>query len=189
MSTSKKKVTFYLPLIVLALLGGFLLRGLWLDPQKLPSVFINKPLPVFNLPTLAETTDLTASAELTGLVSNQNFMGKPWVLNVFASWCQACIQEHKYLMQLARKNSIMLVGLAYKDKPSDTKNWLKKHGNPYDLILVDQSGKAGIEFGVYGVPETFLMNQAGVVNYKHVGPIDNTFYDQKIKPLLQKEIG
>ena len=112
-SFKKMGLKFYLPLIVLFLMGAFLLRGLWLDPQKLPSVFINKPLPAFELPILAGVKNSDQFAELSSLVSNQTLQGKPWVLNVFASWCQACVQEHHYLMQIAQKNQITLVGLAF----------------------------------------------------------------------------
>ncbi len=183
----KKKLKLYLPLLVLLVVSLFLLRGLWLDPKKLPSVFIHKPLPHFNLPTLEHVRSGSEKIPFNEFMNNATFQGKPWVLNVFASWCQACVQEHVYLMQIAKKNSIQLVGLAYKDDPDATLNWLTKHGNPYNTVLVDESGRAGIEFGVYGVPETFLITSEGLVNYKHVGPIDADFFTQHINPLIQMD--
>ncbi|MDX1669719.1 MAG: DsbE family thiol:disulfide interchange protein [Limnobacter sp.] len=182
----KKTIRLFLPLLVLLFVGVFLLRGLWLDPRKLPSVFIDKPLPAFQLPLLADISPTVPVSADSGLLSKQNFEGKPWVLNVFASWCQACIVEHPHLLELARRNQILLVGLAYKDEPSATRAWLAKHGNPYDIILEDQSGRAGIDFGVYGVPETFVLDEQGIVKSKHVGPIDPTFFNQQVLPVLQE---
>lgn len=179
----KKTIRLYLPLLILLFVAVFLLRGLWLDPKKLPSVFIDKPLPTFNLPLLE---GMPTPEGFTGAsaVRNQALMGKPWVLNVFASWCQACIVEHPRLLEMARSGQVLLVGVAYKDDSQATRNWLAKHGNPYDLVLEDSNGRAGIEFGVYGVPETFVVDHQGVVRYKNVGPIDTVFFEQYVKPLI-----
>lgn len=176
----KKSIRLFLPILVLAFLGIFLARGLWLDPKKLPSVFINKPLPEFSLPLLNAQT-----GQQEDNLGKQHFAGKPWVLNVFASWCQACLVEHPVFLKLARLNQIELVGMAYKDADQDTLNWLARHGNPYNKVLVDSSGRAGIEFGVYGVPETFVLDANGVVVYKHVGPIDDQFFAAHLEPLLR----
>lgn len=179
----KRAIRLYLPLIILLFVAVFLLRGLWLDPKKLPSVFIDKPLPAFSLPLLEGVPQPDQFQPATAL-GNQALLGKPWVLNIFASWCQACIIEHPRFLEMARTGEVMLVGVAYKDSAPATREWLNKHGNPYDLILEDSSGRAGIEFGVYGVPETFLIDQKGIVRYKNVGPVDDLFFDQHVKPLL-----
>ena len=183
---TKAHLRLYLPLLVLGFLAIFLLRGLWLDPKKLPSVFIDKPLPGFTLPMLSDVGKEQMFAE-DQLVALEDLAGKPWVLNVFASWCQACVVEHPHLIDLAKRGEIILVGLAYKDDPVATRSWLNKYGNPYNLILQDSDGRAGIDFGVYGVPETFVMNSQGVVKYKHVGPIDPTFFSQNVQPVLDQE--
>lgn len=180
----KKTIRLYLPLLILLFVAVFLLRGLWLDPKKLPSVFIDKPLPAFNLPVL-EGMPQPESLVGASAVRNQALMGKPWVLNIFASWCQACIVEHPKLLKMAQAGQVMLVGVAYKDDPQATRNWLAKHGNPYDLVLEDASGRAGIDFGVYGVPETFVIDQKGIVRYKNVGPVDDVFFEQHVKPILR----
>jgi cytochrome c biogenesis protein CcmG/thiol:disulfide interchange protein DsbE len=164
-----------LPLLVLAALAVVFVIGLQGDPRKLPSVFIDKPAPAFQLPELVE-----------GLppVTPESMRGKVWLLNVFASWCAACVTEHPHLLQIAALKRVDVVGLAYKDEPADTRAWLQARGNPYSRIAVDRDGLAGIDYGVYGVPETFVIDGEGVIRYKAVGPLDEGFFRAHVEPLL-----
>lgn len=164
-----------LPLIVLAALAVVFVIGLQGDPRKLPSVFIDKPAPAFSLQDLTEGKPV---------VTPESLRGKVWLLNVFASWCQACVAEHPHLLELATLNRVELVGLAYKDEPADTRAWLAQRGNPYGRIAVDQEGLVGIDYGVYGVPETFVIDEQGVIRYKAVGPVDGDFFREHVEPLL-----
>jgi len=166
-----------LPLVVLLALAVVFVIGLQGDPRKLPSVFIDKPAPAFSLPELAEGQPV---------VTPESLRGKVWLLNVFASWCGACVTEHPHLLEVAKLNRVELVGLAYKDEPADTRAWLEARGNPYNRIAVDRDGLVGIDYGVYGVPETFVIDGAGVIRYKHVGPVDQEFFRQHVEPLLAK---
>ena len=169
------QVRVVLPLLVLAALAVVFVKGLQGDPRKLPSVFIDKPAPTFSLPDLGEGQPLVTPEALRGQV---------WLLNVFASWCGACVTEHPHLLALAAQNRVALVGLAYKDEPADTRAWLGARGNPYGRIAVDREGLVGIDYGVYGVPETFVIDGEGVIRYKHVGPVDQDFFRQHVQPLL-----
>ncbi|HEX4856565.1 MAG TPA: DsbE family thiol:disulfide interchange protein [Limnobacter sp.] len=184
----KKSLRLYLPLLVLLLMGVFLLRGLWLDPKKLPSALIGKPVPEAVLPILSldgAEAGAVQVADIQNLQNIEGMKGQPWVLNVFASWCQACLVEHPHLLELARQKKIKLVGLAYKDDLANTRRWLAQYGNPYDLILVDQKGQYGIELGVYGVPETFLMSAGNKVLHKQVGPVPADYFEKMVLPALE----
>lgn len=186
----KKRLRFYLPILVLLFLGVFLLRGLWLDPKKLPSALIGKTVPTAQLPVLQFDGPEGAAVSLVDIETFMNtpdLQGQPWVLNVFASWCQACLVEHPHLLELARQKKIKLVGLAYKDDLANTRRWLAQYGNPYDLILIDQQGQYGIELGVYGVPETFLMNVKNVIVHKQVGPVPSDYFVSMVQPALLGE--
>lgn len=164
-----------LPLVILLLLAVVLARGLQFDPRKLPSAREGKPAPGFTLPTLADGTPFSSDA----------LRGQVWVMNVFASWCSACVIEHPRLQQLAKTNDFVLIGMAYKDNPDDTRRWLREHGaDPYRQVVVDLDGRIGIDYGVYGVPETFVIDADGVVRYRQAGPIGDDFFDQHIAPLL-----
>lgn len=176
----KKRLRLYIPILVLLFLGVFLLRGLWLDPKKLPSALIGKPAPAVVLPVLDPNGN---TAEV--LKNIDELKGQPWVLNVFASWCQACLVEHPHFIELAKQKKIKLVGLAYKDDLTNTRRWLAQYGNPYDLILVDQQGQYGIELGVYGVPETFLMSADNTIIHKQVGPVPADYFDSMASPALE----
>lgn len=169
------KLRVLLPLLVLAALAVVFVIGLQGDPRKLPSVFIDKPAPAFALPDLAEGQPV---------VTPESLRGKVWLLNVFASWCAACVTEHPQLLQIAQLGRVELVGLAYKDEPADTRAWLQARGNPYSRIAVDRDGLVGIDYGVYGVPETFVIDGQGVIRYKAVGPVDESFFRQHVEPLL-----
>ncbi len=157
------RIVTYLPLAVAAVLAVVFLWALRgdRDPSRIPSPFIGKPAPAFELP------DLFGGPKL----DNTAFAGRVSVLNVFASWCLPCRVEHPMLMALARDGKAQVFGLNYKDKPEDAKAWLKQHGNPYSRIGADRNGRAAIEWGVYGVPETFLIGPDGRIRHKVVGPI------------------
>ncbi|MEB0140063.1 MULTISPECIES: DsbE family thiol:disulfide interchange protein [unclassified Undibacterium] len=162
-----------LPLLVLVLLSIVLARGLQLDPRHLPSVQVGKAAPAFSRPSLAPAAAFS-TADLRGQV---------WIMNVFASWCSACISEHPRLLKLAAEHQLPLIGLAYKDEPDATRQWLQEHGNPYRQVALDIDGSVAIDYGVYGVPETFVIDAKGIIRYRHVGPIDDDFYAVHIAPL------
>ena len=165
-----------LPLIAFLVLVGFLAVGLKLDPREVPSPLIGKPAPAFSLPRL----DAPAQR-----LSSQEMRGKVWVLNVWASWCGPCRQEHPLIAELA-KSGAAVYGLNYKDKPADAVAWLAELGNPYVATVSDVEGLVGIDFGVYGVPETFVIDQAGVIRLKHIGPMTSEALRDRVLPLLRK---
>ena len=168
---------YLLPLVVFFILVGFLAVGLKLDPREVPSPLIGKPAPAFSLPQL--------DAPQT-VVSHKDLLGKVWLLNVWASWCVACRQEHPLLVELAKTGTVPIYGLNYKDKRDDAMAWLGRFGNPYRLSLADIEGLTGIEYGVYGVPETFVIDKAGVIRYKQIGPITPENLRDKILPLVRQ---
>ena len=167
---------YLLPLIAFLVLVGFLAVGLKLDPREVPSPLIDKPAPAFSLPRL------DAPAQM---LSSQEMRGKVWVLNVWASWCGPCRQEHPLIAELA-KSGTPVYGLNYKDKPADAIAWLAELGNPYAATVSDVEGLVGIEFGVYGVPETFVIDRAGVIRLKHIGPMTPEALRDRVLPLLRK---
>jgi len=169
-----------LPIAVIVMflaLIGFFYKGLQLDPQKLPSALLNKAAPSFTLPQLHDASKT---------FSLEDMKGKVWLLNVWASWCAACRQEHPLFMQLARQGDFPIYGLNYKDEAADAKQWLKQLGDPYIVSISDLEGNVGIDFGVYGVPETFLIDKEGVIRYKHIGPVSRTDWTEIIKPKMKE---
>lgn len=164
---------FWIPLALFALLIGLLTYGLSLDPKKIPSPLVGKPLPAFDLPMLEDPRRR---------LTNADFRGKPFLINVWASWCAACKQEHPALLALAGTRRVALIGLNYKDKPEDAKQVLAQDGNPYDLSVTDMDGRTGIDWGVYGVPETFVVDAQGIIRYKHIGPVTEADLQQKLLP-------
>ena len=164
-----------IPLGVFLVLCAFLLVGLWRDPREVPSPLIGKPAPAFVLAQLHEPAKTLGPADLKGQV---------WLLNVWASWCAPCREEHPLLVSLAREQQVPIVGLNYKDDPRDAQEWLLRLGDPYRVSIVDRDGGVGIDYGVYGVPETFVIDQAGVVRLKHVGPLTQDVWTRKVQPLL-----
>lgn len=168
---------YLLPVAVFAVLVGFLLRGLFLDPQELPSPLIGKSAPAFNLPQLHQA----------GMnFSPEQMKGRVWMLNVWASWCASCRDENPLFLDLARSGAVPILGLNYKDNPEDAMGWLRQFGNPYTLSVSDILGDVGIDYGVYGVPETFVIDKEGVVRYKHVGPVTGTAWQEKIMPVIKE---
>jgi len=172
-----KSLRYLLPLAVFVVLGGFLAVGLKLDPRLVPSPLIGKPAPAFVLPRLDDAARTMRRDDL---------LGKAWVLNVWASWCGPCREEHPQVLALARGQYAPIVGLNYKDVRDDARNWLRELGDPYTVSLSDTSGRTGIDYGVYGVPETFVIDKTGVIRFKHVGPLTATVVQTRIVPLLKE---
>lgn len=168
---------FVVPLLVFIVLVGFLGIGLRLKPRELPSPFINQSAPAFSLPEL-----LPPLREF----SNAQMKGEVWLLNVWASWCVACRTEHPLLNQVADADLAPIVGLSYKDNADDAAAWLQRLGNPYTHIPFDPDGEVGIEYGVYGVPETYLIDKAGIVRFKQVGPVTSDILQRTLLPRIKK---
>jgi cytochrome c biogenesis protein CcmG/thiol:disulfide interchange protein DsbE len=165
-------------------LGGFLLLvlllavGLRLDPREVPSPLIDRPAPEFRLPRLREPEQEFATTDR---------LGEVWLLNVWASWCVACRAEHPLLLDLAASNALPVYGLNHKDRATDALRWLARHGgDPYRQIAVDRDGRVSIDYGVYGVPETYLIDREGVIRYKQIGPITPAILNETILPLARE---
>ena len=163
------------PLGLFLVLAVFLAIGLNRDPREVPSPLIGKPAPAFKLEQLADPAQT---------FSPEDMKGKVWLLNVWASWCVSCRQEHPLLVEFAKRGIAPLVGLDYKDARPDGLGWLRQFGNPYMLSAYDADGRVGIDYGVYGVPETYLIDKAGVIRYKHIGPITEEALAKKIVPMV-----
>ena len=163
------------PFVAFVVLAIFLYIGLGLNPHEVPSPLINKPAPAFTLPQLHDTSKR---------FSSQDMKGQVWLLNVWASWCVSCREEHPVLMSLARQNIVPILGLDYKDKNEDGEAWLRNGGDPYTLVATDADGRVGIDYGVYGVPETYVIDKQGVIRYKQIGAITHENLQQKILPLI-----
>lgn len=166
---------FLIPLAVFLALVGFLAVGLQRDPRAVPSPFIGKPAPAFSVPQLD-------NPGATG--SPAHMRGKVWLLNVWASWCAACQAEHPVLLEFKRSSGVPIVGLNYKDMRPEATAWLARHGNPYTWSAFDHDGRAGLDYGVYGVPETFLIDQHGIIRFKHVGPLTRQILEQQVLPMI-----
>jgi len=173
-----RSLRFILPAIAFAVIAAFLLLGLkpGRDPREIPSPLIDKPAPAFNLPLLAPADQTWSPDKMRGQV---------WLLNVWASWCAPCLVEHPELLKLARTKALPVVGFNYKDEPGAATAWLDKHGNPYATIVADRNGRIAFDYGVYGVPETFLIDRNGTIRYKHVGPLTAEVIADKLLPLAQ----
>jgi cytochrome c biogenesis protein CcmG, thiol:disulfide interchange protein DsbE len=166
-----------IPLAVFVVVFGFLLVGLTLNPREVPSPLVGKAAPAFRLARLHQPAEQLSPADLTG---------KVWLLNVWASWCVSCRVEHPLLVELAKSKVVPIVGLNYKDRREAGIEWLAQHGDPYDVSVVDADGRVGIDWGVYGVPETFIVDKQGVIRYKHIGPVDAAAVKNKILPLVRQ---
>ena len=169
---------FLIPLIVFIVMAIFLGIGLKLDPRHVPSPLIDKASPDFSLPQLHAKNKTLAKSD---------FLGKVSLFNVWASWCAACRQEHPFLMELSRAKLVPIYGLNYKDTRSDAQQWLNQYGgDPYLASAFDADGRVGIDWGVYGVPETFVIDKKGVIRYKHIGPLDAGVWTQTLAPIVQQ---
>ena len=168
---------FLLPLVIFAVVVGFLAVGLTLNPREVPSPLVGKPAPDFSLPQLYDQEKVFSSKELTG---------KVWLLNFWASWCSGCKTEHPVLMRIAESGEVPIYGMDYKDQREEALTWLRQWGNPYPVIAMDESGRVGIDYGVYGVPETYVIDKQGVIRYKQIGPLDDDTVATKILPLVKE---
>ena len=167
----------FLPLVIFLVLVLFLAIGLGLNPREVPSPLIGKAAPAFRLPLLQDPGRTLGTDDLKG---------KVWILNVWASWCVACLEEHPILVEFSKANVLPIYGLNYKDKHEDALKWLGEHGNPYAMSIEDGDGRVGIDYGVYGVPETYLIDGNGVIRYKRVGPVTPQILQEKILPLAKQ---
>jgi len=158
-------------------LVALLAVGLRLNPREVPSPLIGKPAPAFELPLLHEPDKRFAQKDM---------LGRVWIMNVWASWCPPCLVEHPVVTQLARSGMAPVVGLNYKDARDDALPWLRRNGNPYQLIVADVDGRIGIDYGVYGVPETYVIDQKGVIRFKHIGPLTPDVVQKKVAPLVKE---
>jgi cytochrome c biogenesis protein CcmG, thiol:disulfide interchange protein DsbE len=172
-----KYLKFLLPLALFGALAVFLALGLKLDPKEVPSPLINKAAPAFNL-TRLDNPSVS--------IRREDLVGKVWILNVWASWCAACRIEHPYLVEFSAKKLVPIYGLNYKDERVAGSRWLAQFGNPYEASLFDQDGKVGIDWGVYGVPETFVIDKQGVIRFKQIGPVTPQVISEEIEPLVRK---
>ena len=172
-----KTLRYLLPLGIFVVLVGFLYVGLFRDPHEVPSPLVDKPAPAFRLAQLDDPGKKLGPEDLKGQV---------WLLNVWASWCVSCRVEHPLLVQLAKANVVPVIGLNYKDTTALGRAWLADNGDPYKVSVVDADGRVGIDWGVYGVPETFVVDKNGVIRYKQIGPITPESLQQKILPLVRE---
>jgi cytochrome c biogenesis protein CcmG/thiol:disulfide interchange protein DsbE len=166
-----------IPLAVFIALCAFLFVGLWRDPREIPSPLIDKPAPAFKLAELHQPALKLGTDDLKGQV---------WLLNVWASWCVSCREEHPLLVALGKEKIVPIIGLNYKDEPVAGKGWLSQNGDPYTTSVVDRDGRVGIDWGVYGVPETFVVDKQGIIRYKQIGPVTQQALQDTILPLVRK---
>ena len=171
-----RSLRYILPLLAFLVLAGFLARGLNLDPREVPSPLIGKPAPGFALTRLDDAAQT---------IKREDMLGKVWMLNVWASWCVACREEHPMLVEFSKRKLVPLYGLNYKDTRAQGSAWLERFGNPFDASLFDATGQVGIDFGVYGVPETFVIDKRGLIRLKLVGPLTTEAIETRIRPLLK----
>lgn len=171
-----RRLKLFIPLGLFALLAVLLYRGLDLDPQALPSALIDQPFPDFQLATLEDGSTVTRDAVI----------GQPALFNVWATWCVACRVEHPYLARLAEEEGVLIYGINYKDEDAAARDWLQALGNPYRRNIVDDQGTLGLDLGVYGAPETYFVDGAGVVRYRHVGVIDERIWQTRLAPLYRE---
>ena len=167
---------FFVPVGVFAALCGIFYLGLYRDPTLVASPFIGRPAPAFDLPALFDPNERVTTDALLGQVS---------IVNVWASWCPGCAQEHEFLVQLAVEGSVPIIGLNWKDEAQPARKWLQTRGNPYSLIAVDRDNVTGIDWGVYGAPETFLVDQQGIIRYKHIGPLNADIWTREFVPRIE----
>lgn len=173
------KLKFVIPLVLFLALSLFLLFGLGHDPREVPSPLVGKPAPEFSLPRLDDSSKV---------VSKKDMLGQVWLLNVWSSWCGSCRQEHPIMVKVGKSGQklVPIIGLDYKDKDADAFRFLRQGGDPYDFSIKDPTGEVGIEFGVYGVPETFVIDKKGVIRYKQIGPVTQQAWDKTIYPLIKE---
>jgi cytochrome c biogenesis protein CcmG/thiol:disulfide interchange protein DsbE len=172
-----KVLKFLIPLAVFLGVSIFLFKGLSLNPREVPSPLIDKAAPSFSLPLLHENGNALSTDDMRGQV---------WLLNVFASWCGPCLEEHPIIVDFSDRGVIPVLGLNYKDNPVNAKKWLERHGDSYSRVVVDIDGRSGLDYGVYGVPESFLIDGDGIIRYKKIGPLSQADIEADILPLIDK---
>jgi cytochrome c biogenesis protein CcmG/thiol:disulfide interchange protein DsbE len=166
---------YSVPLIIFGIIAAFLFKGLGMNPREIPSPLIGKSVPEFSLPSV-ESADT--------LINNQNLKGKIYLLNVWATWCVSCRAEHETLVRLARSGKVEIVGLNWKDERVKAQAWLQQLGDPYTVNIFDQKGRTAIDLGVYGAPETFLVDGDGIIHYKHAGPVTMALFNDTLLPMI-----
>jgi len=173
-----RRFAYLLPALVFAVIALFFLRGLQLDPKYIPSVLIDKPIPELNLPPLPGRDEVgLRTADITGRVS---------LVNIFGSWCVACVAEHPMLLKIRKTGLVPIHGIDWRDDPQKGADWLKRNGDPYDRVGADPESKAAIDFGVTGAPETFVVDRTGRIRYKHVGPITEEVWKDTLMPMIKE---
>ena len=179
--TEGRKISWWalVPVLLFLLLAGLFLRGLWGDPQRLPSALVGRSVPEFTLPALE-------GSGVPGLASGDLKTGEVTLVNVWASWCVPSREEAGVLHDLSKRGLVRIVGINYKDKPANAARFLSEAGQPFSAIGADESGRVGVDFGVYGVPESYVVDGAGVVRYRFVGPLDQAAVDQVLLPEIAK---
>lgn len=177
MNKKTRLLLAFVPIFIFVSLLIFLWRGLSFNPQVLPSALLGKEAPSFHLADL-----LTPAYPLT----EQQFKGRVTLLNVWATWCYACEAEHPLLMKIKKKYPTLIYGLAYKDDPQSIQAYLKERGNPYSRIGHDSRGEVAMDFGVYGTPETFILDKKGIIVYRHVGALSEELWEKELLPIIQK---
>jgi len=168
---------YLVPLAIFLVLAGFLFRGLSLDPKLVPSPLVGKPMPAFSLARLKDPAATISDTDIRGKVS---------ILNIWATWCVSCRAEHEVLLQLAQSNKANIYGLNYKDERAAALRWLQQLGDPYAANAYDVDGRVGIDWGVYGAPETFIIDRQGIIRHKHVGPLTVEILNEQILPLIDE---
>lgn len=171
------RLRFLVPLALFVVLVGFLAVGLKLNPREVPSPLVDKPAPAFSLQQLHQPGARVSVADMKGQV---------WLLNVWASWCVSCREEHPLLVELGKAKVVPIIGLNYKDRREDALKWLDQLGNPYAMSGVDADGRVGIDYGVYGVPETYVIDRDGTIRFKQIGPVTPQVLQERILPLVRK---
>jgi len=172
-----QKYKTLLPLLLFIVVAIALWQGMGRNPRLIPSPLIGKPLPLLN----AELVDLNHQK-----FSFKNELGQPFLINVFATWCSACLMEHPLLVEIAREQHVKIIGIDYKDTRAGAKDWLARHGNPFDRVVFDSQGQYSMELGIYGTPETFIVDADGVVRYKHIGVLTRATFNNEVLPILER---
>lgn len=168
---------YSIPLVIFAVIAAFLFKGLGMNPREIPSPLIGKRIPEFSLPSLEQADTM---------ISDKDLLGNVYLLNVWATWCISCRAEHPTLIELARTGKVDFVGLIWKDERSKADVWLKQLGNPYLVNIFDEKGRTAIDLGVYGAPETFLVDSKGIIRFKYAGPITTDLFNGTILPLVEQ---
>ncbi|MCE9680372.1 DsbE family thiol:disulfide interchange protein [Shewanella sp. AS1] len=173
----KNRLILFIPLVLFLVMGVFLYKGLFLNPQKLDSALEGKPIPAFQLEKLEDSSVM---------ITNENLKGKVSLLNVWATWCPSCKYEHPYLVRLKRQNILPIYGINYRDERMPALQELKRQGDPYHLNIFDKDGRLGLDLGVYGAPESFLVDHNGIIRFRYAGPIDMRIWNETLYPMVKE---